>query len=338
MLTAMIAGQHALLLGPPGTGKSALCRSIASTVSARFWPYLFSRTTTPDEVFGPLDIGALKTGRYERITSGRLADCEVAFLDEIGKANSTVVNGMLTAINERTFDAGRGSEHIPLRTVLAASNELPDPRECGAFLDRFLVRLHIGEAEGHDAWRSIVSGTHGGRPVGPELTLEDWSAATEQASKVEAEKAVETLLKVKIDLEARSIVHTARRWKAIVALVKASAWIAGRSVAIELDVEVARHCLWRAEIEREIVNEVVLDHADGAYGEAKRLYEGASEALSAIDHKDVNRAARALREANHVHSQLVSFAGDRETALAELLARIIAPHKAKVMKALGVSA
>lgn len=335
---AMVARQHVFMLGPPGTGKSALGRSIASTASAKFWQYLYSRTTTPDEVFGPLDLQALKDGRYERITKDRIADCVVAFTDEIGKANSTVQNSMLTAINERTFDAGRGPEPIPLRTVLAASNELPDPKESGAFMDRFLVKLYIDDsATARGDWDSIVTGSKSAGTVKAHLSLDDWDVASSEADAVDPSGAMAALWKIKQDLEASEISHTARRWKAIVSLCKANAWLEGRSATTSSDAALAEHCLWRFPKERERVAEVVADHCAGQAGEARQLANGARELMRQLGAEaELDAIARCVREVSHVVGQIQAMGDPDCDAVAVELENEVKEHKARALAQLGM--
>lgn len=338
IMAAMVARQHVFMLGPPGTGKSALGRSIASTLSAQFWQYLFSRTTTPDEVFGPLDLNALKEGRYERITKGRLADCVVAFTDEIGKANSTVQNNMLTAINERIFDAGRGPENIALRTVLAASNELPDPKESGAFIDRFLVKLYVDDsATARGDWDAIVTGAKSAGTVGSHVSLDDWDVASAESEKVDPAGAMAALWKIKQDLEASEISHTARRWKAIVSLCKANAWLEGRMATTSGDAALAEHCLWRFPKERERVSEVVADHCSGQAGEARQLATGARELMRQLgDEAELDAIARCVREVSHVVTQIQAMGDPDCDAVAVELENEVKEHKARALAQLGM--
>jgi MoxR-like ATPase len=54
---------------------------------------------------------------------------QVAFLDEVFKANSSILNTLLTVLNERAFDNGDKRVACPLACVVAASNELPESEE-----------------------------------------------------------------------------------------------------------------------------------------------------------------------------------------------------------------
>ena len=141
MLVAACAGEHMLLVGPPGTAKSALVRMFAKLVDARYFEYLLTRFTEPNEIFGPIDIQAFRSGTYSRRTEGMLPTGEIVFLDEIFKANSAILNSLLGVLNERLFTVGGNVVKVPLLSCFGASNEVPNDEELMAVFDRFLIRL-----------------------------------------------------------------------------------------------------------------------------------------------------------------------------------------------------
>lgn len=143
LFISAVAGEHMVMVGPPGTAKSALVRSFADTIDARYYDYLLTRFTEPNEIFGPVDIQAFRQGSYRRRIEGMLPEAEIAFLDEIFKANSAILNSLLGVLNSRRFSHGNTTISVPLISMFAASNEVPADDALSALFDRFLLRVRV---------------------------------------------------------------------------------------------------------------------------------------------------------------------------------------------------
>jgi len=140
LLITLVAGEHMLIVGPPGTAKSALVRQLARLIDARYFEYLLTRFSEPNEIFGPVDIKAFREGSYVRRVEAMLPEAEIVFLDEIFKSNSAILNSLLSILNERQFFTGSASIKVPLCSLYGATNEVPNDDALGAIFDRFLVR------------------------------------------------------------------------------------------------------------------------------------------------------------------------------------------------------
>jgi MoxR-like ATPase len=158
MLVAACAGEHMLLVGPPGTAKSALVRTFAKLVDARYFEYLLTRFTEPNEIFGPIDIQAFRAGSYSRRMEGMLPHGEIVFLDEIFKANSAILNSLLSVLNERLFTVGGTVVKVPLLSCFGASNEVPNDEELMAVFDRFLIRLRSDNLDSYHFQDLLIRG------------------------------------------------------------------------------------------------------------------------------------------------------------------------------------
>lgn len=141
LIISAIAGEHMVLVGPPGTAKSALIRMFAKLVNASYFEYLLTRFTEPNELFGPVDIRAFREGQYTRRTEKMIPEAEIVFLDEIFKSNSAILNSLLGVINERRYSNGPEVVDVPLISLYAASNEAPNDENLSAMFDRFLLRV-----------------------------------------------------------------------------------------------------------------------------------------------------------------------------------------------------
>jgi MoxR-like ATPase len=158
LVVCAIAQEHLLIVGPPGTAKSELVKRFALLCSPEnerrgngkvpYFEYLLTRFTEPAEIFGPLDIAAFQAGQgHRRVTDGMLPRAEMAFLDEVFKSNSAILNALLTLLNERVFYNGGRAEATPLLCAIGATNEVPEDEALSALFDRFLVRIWTDNVE-----------------------------------------------------------------------------------------------------------------------------------------------------------------------------------------------
>src|SRR6185312_2872357 len=173
LLVTLVAGEHMLIVGPPGTAKSALVRHLARLIDARYFEYLLTRFSEPNEIFGPIDIKAFREGTYVRRVEAMLPDADLVFLDEIFKSNSAILNALLSILNERRFFTGAASIRVPLSSLYGATNEVPNDDALGAVFDRFLVRASSENLDSFHFHGLVERGLRGEPepPVKPLVTL-----------------------------------------------------------------------------------------------------------------------------------------------------------------------
>lgn len=299
-LLAALAGESIILLGPPGVAKSMVARQLKTAFrDAQSFEYLMSRFSTPDEIFGPVSIQKLKTSdTYERAMEGYLPTADVVFLDEIWKAGPAIQNTLLTVINEKIFRNGNREMHLPLKLLVAASNELPAKGEgLEALWDRFVIRIESRPIKLEKNFRAMLLDSHADF-LGPtdftdstdfsgftgglghadfadnadfsdlKITAEEYAEWAEKICKIGVKEEVldaisairKSLRAVNVDeaAERRNIYVSDRRWKNIVRLLRTSAFMQDREEVDICDLLPIYHCLWQEPEERDAIRNIVI--------------------------------------------------------------------------------
>ncbi|MCC6034512.1 MAG: AAA family ATPase [Desulfurococcaceae archaeon] len=242
---AIMTAEHAILVGEPGTAKSAMARRAADLVKARFFKYLLTRYTDPDELFGPLDIAALREGKYVRISVNRLPEAEIVFLDEIFNASSAILNTLLTLMNERVIYDGYREVQVPLWTLISASNTVPEEPEYRALYDRFLLR-HFVKPVSEDKWGELLDAAwriekEGYRAVEPLLSMRELREIYDVIFNVDLSSIKDKLVKLYAAIEDQGVHISDRRKGKALKVIAAHSLLHGRSKAVEEDLVVLKY-------------------------------------------------------------------------------------------------
>ncbi|MEI7796348.1 MAG: AAA family ATPase [Methylococcaceae bacterium] len=266
-LLTMLAGENLVLIGPPGTGKSMIARRVAEILEthqdAGYFEYLLTKFSTPEEIFGPLSITELKADRFKRNTAGYLPTVQIAFLDEIFKASSSILNSLLTILNERVFHNGSEPQKVPLLSLISASNELPTgEEELNALYDRFLVRSFVDYVREDNLHKLFEANT--AAPAFQKLTQLDLSHIQQAAENVtlpteiiDAIRSIWAQHKTTFKEDRRENLSD-RRLKKIIQLLRVSAATNERQTVDLSDVMLLKNCLWNHYDNAEKVREIII--------------------------------------------------------------------------------
>jgi MoxR-like ATPase len=245
---AVTAGEHLFLHGPPGTAKSALIRQFATAVQASYFEYLLTRFSEPNEVFGPIDLVRLREGTVATVTTGMLPEGEFVFLDELFNANSAILNNLLTVLNERVYRRGAEVHQLPLLSLFAASNHLPQDDALEALFDRFLLRCHVDNLKREDMPRLLAAGWELERagPLVSSVSAADLRELAASVYRIELERVAEPYSDVITKVRDLGVALTDRRAVKVLKLVAASAVLCDRTFARVSDFWVLRY-VWDRE-------------------------------------------------------------------------------------------
>ena len=245
---AMLAGEHLVALGPPGTGKSACIRFFAGAAQVPFFRRVLNPDTMRDDLVGPIDPVGLQKGRWDRVWTG-LATCTVAFLDEIGKASGQVANMLLDAMEERRVASGNVDREIPLHVVMAASNETVD--ESPAIWDRFTIRVVVRRIKKLADLESLLKNAWTSQdppaiPVAHDELVAARAECLRMAADAHNQPGVLRTVSRMWDA-AQQVAHepvSDRRWMRLLVVAAARSLYYGRDKVEPVDLVVAKMVLW----------------------------------------------------------------------------------------------
>jgi MoxR-like ATPase len=297
-LAALLSSHHLLIIGPPGTAKSMLADELCRRIEkANYFQWLLTRFTTPEEIFGAVSLKALEQDDYRRVTARKLPEAHIAFLDEIFKANSSILNSLLTLINERLFHNGKEVAPVPLLTLFGASNELPEEEELTALYDRFLVRFVVHYiAEDFRFLRMLESQK---APERTTLTLEELSVMQSEARDIAIPSHVfRGIADIRRELNKKNIQASDRRYRQSLPLLQAYAYLEGEKEVYEKHLFILEHVLWRDPAEQEQVRGTIRELLLGYEEEITELLYESREIRDAalLPGKASEERARALIE------------------------------------------
>ena len=289
-----VAGESYFLLGLPGTAKSEVSRRLKMIFKdATSFEYLMSRFSTPDEIFGPVSIKKLKDmDIYERLVEGYLPSADVVFLDEIWKAGPAIQNSLLTVLNEKIFTNGRTQVYLPMKLLVAASNEIPEVGSgLEAIWDRFILRVISESVKDENNFYKMLRGEQN-EPINISknllITEKVFSQWQNEMSKVtlpdDIMLYITQLRKLFSQNKENNIYVSDRRWVKISKLLRTSAFLNDRKSVDWSDLILLRHCLWNQVQEIPLITTAILSAK--VYKETKE-FESIVEQLNTIKQRRI---------------------------------------------------
>lgn len=264
-MRSIVIGQSMLLLGPPGTGKSNITQELCSRITGgTFFQWLLNRTSDPAEILGPYSLKAMEQDRFKRVTNGKLPEAHIVFLDEIFKCNEPTLNIMLPLINEKVFYNDGIAVPVPLISMFAASNELPEDESLDALYDRLIFRMWVDYIsdqgnkqkmfEGYLAKRNGLSGINGVTTI----SLDEIQALQEKAKEVTINQTVlKSFIKLLNTLSRKGITVSDRRQNECLKIMQGNAILSGRDNVVVDDLEALIYVLWKDKSDIDLIRDEI---------------------------------------------------------------------------------
>ncbi|MGF7058387.1 AAA family ATPase [Brassicibacter mesophilus] len=269
-IKALITGQTVLLIGPPGTAKSALTNALCSRIeNAKYFSWLLNRTSDPAEILGPFSIKEMENDRFLRVTKSKLPEAEIAFLDEIFKCNEPTLNILLPIINEKMFYNDGNPVGVPLISLFAASNEFPEEDSLMALYDRMIFRMNIGYVSDiHNKMRMFKGFLNNSSNEGQAttITLEELKLLRSALDEVAIDDSVlKEYISLINALLQEGIIISDRRQNECLKVLRANAFLCKRNKVSSCDFEALRDVLWNNLEDIEKIDEIIRERLVSPY-------------------------------------------------------------------------
>lgn len=302
IILAALSQTNILLLGSAGIAKSALVNQWNKRITnGAYFSWLLTKFSTPEEIFGPPSLKGLELEKYYRVTKNKLPEATTAFLDEVFKANSSILNSLLTVLNERVFYNDGIPMPLNLVTVAGASNEIPEAEDgLDAFFDRFLLKFYLKPIQESSNFTKMLGSTAMNAPATNTVTIDEIRQAQDEVAKINIPSNIFTVIvRLRDTLRKEGISVTDRTFKVSMRVIQAQAWLNGHTDVQTNDVEVFKHICWSKPDQEKNVHSLILELTSPEKNTIQRLYNDCQDVAKAVyKHKDTVKKQQALIEAN----------------------------------------
>jgi MoxR-like ATPase len=318
LLKGMLACEHVMLVGPPGTAKSALARVLCNAIlNAKFYTAMVGKTTTPEQFFGPWSLRGLKQDRYVRKYRGYLPTAHVAHLDEVFRASAASLDTLLKVIEERRFDTGEGEIDVPLRLVVGTTNTVPQSEELAAFWDRFALRYYVGRLRSRDDLLSLL-GIQGEPSITETITLAELDQAVQETAQVAIPAHVlERMADVVITLRDSGYDVSERTMRKALKIMRAHAYLNGRSEVGVADLVVLADVAWDEPEQQPRILLAVLNASCPSLAKAREAADAAEEMVRGIPSYDGQNAPDVAAAGGLARQELQKLHADVQGAIVQ---------------------
>ena len=291
MELAIVTGTNLLMLGPPGTAKSAITYELCGRIeNANYFQWMLNKTSDPSEILGPFSVKEMENDKFMRITTGKLPEAHIAFMDEVFKSNAPTLNALLTIMNEHIFYNDGKPVEVPLISMFGASNEPPEDESLDAMYDRFIFRMNVQYI--HDAAnKKRMHSNYVDNRAGllnlvnkTTITLAEVQALQAAAKAVKVPKdIINKFIRLISDLDRQAVHISDRRQNECFKVMQGSAVLAGRNSVTLDDFKSLVYVLWEKEENIPLIESSILKMVNPYDDRFKELKENFNQVKTDIE-------------------------------------------------------
>ena len=291
MELAIVTGTNLLMLGPPGTAKSAITYELCGRIeNANYFQWMLNKTSDPSEILGPFSVKEMENDKFMRITTGKLPEAHIAFMDEVFKSNAPTLNALLTIMNEHIFYNDGKPVEVPLISMFGASNEPPEDESLDAMYDRFIFRMNVQYI--HDAAnKKRMHSNYVDNRAGllnlvnkTTITLAEVQTLQAAAKTVKVPKdIINKFIRLISDLDRQAVHISDRRQNECFKVMQGSAVLAGRNSVTLDDFKSLVYVLWEKEEHIPLIESSILKMVNPYDDRFKELKENFNQVKTDIE-------------------------------------------------------